>query len=122
MVLVGIRLARALHDDVPLPEGVLREMRADPRTEAVARRLWVRTLSRDPSEEDPPFRMLDLSMREDIRDAAAYCWRLATTPTEGDQEWLRLPRSLSWAYRPLRPARLGYKYGRRALSRIPADG
>lgn len=120
MVLVGLRLARCLHDDLPLPEEVLREMRADPRTEALARRLWARTLSRDPSAEDPPFRMLDVSMREDIRDAAAYCWRLATTPTEEDREWLRLPRSLSWAYRPLRPARLGYKYGRRALSR-PAD-
>jgi hypothetical protein len=114
---VGLGLAHRLQPDVPLPPDVIRTIRDDPEGEKLAESLWSRTLCSASGEEDQPFRWLDLRMREDRRDRATYCWRLASTPTRGDWEWLSLPRSMRWAYLPLRPVRLGWKYGKRALSR-----
>ena len=91
LTLVGLRLAKQLQADVPIPGQILGAMHSDPMVEVIARRVWFRLLSRDPSSSDPPLQPLHLLMREDIRDAAAHCWRLATTPTWGDWEWLTLP-------------------------------
>lgn len=115
MTLVGLRLAKQLDPGIDLDPEVMDAMRRDPAVEGVSRRIWRRTLSRDPSGEDRPFRILDLRMRDSATDAATYCVRLAVTPTQGDRDWLALPPRMDWAYLPLRPVRLGLKYGRRAM-------
>ena len=110
MVLLGLRLALRLQADVPVPNEVLRTLRADQDVESLAKRIWARTLTGDPSLGTPPFRTLDLLLREDLRDRATICWRLATTTTEGDRAWATLPEQFSFAYPALRPVRLALKY------------
>jgi len=108
---VGLRLAARCRPGLGLPESVIRDLRSDAKVERLAHELWRRCLIGDPSEEGPPVRTLDLRLREDPRDRVAYLWRLATTPTWGDWEWIDLHGRRSWAYVALRPIRLLSKYG-----------
>jgi hypothetical protein len=110
VVLVGLRLALELRPDLPVPPEVRSALTRDRRIEEVAHTLKRRLLSRDPRDHEPPFRRLDLSLREDWRDKLTYCVRLATEPTIGDLHWLPLPEPYWWVYGALRPVRLGTKY------------
>lgn len=121
MLLLGLYLASDLLG-APLPEEVLRRVRADPRVKALARRIYDR-LFREADEqnallEGSYFRPTYLSMRERLLDKIRYCVRTATTQTVEDWELLPLPRSLRSLYYVLRSIRLTAKYGRRLLERL----
>jgi hypothetical protein len=59
-----------------------------------------------------------LKVSERLRDRAAYCLRLAFTPTVGDWKLLPLPQSLSFLYYFVHPMVLTAKYGMKSLGHL----
>ena len=119
MLFLGLFLA----DDLlgaPLPDEVLRRVRADTSVKALAAQVRQR-LFREVNV--PPLGVLESSLfhlraRERLRDRVLYCVRLAMSPTEYDWTALPLPPSLSFLYYIVRPVRLlTGKYGLLGLLR-----
>ena len=111
-------LGLSLASDVlgaPVPEAVLRKVRADRSVGALARRVRGRLFADDRArpgafQYSPADVAFHLGMRERRRDRLRYAVRLVLSPTVGDRLALPLPAPLSFLYYPLRPFRLFGKW------------
>ena len=111
MLLLGLHLANDLLE-APLPEEVLRRLRANRAVQALAAQVCKRLFRQGRSLPGVAQRFLfRLRMRENPWEGARYCWRLAITPTEEDWKFVRLPSPLEPLYAVLRPLRLVRKHG-----------
>lgn len=122
MVLLGLALATDLVD-VPLPEEVRLRVKRDEIATAIARKLKMTLLQRNPQHLSGLARFQ--YRRWMIAGALSgwrYSMRLAIAPAEEDWETIRLPRALAPLYVALRPLRLLQKYGwtRRGSHRLPS--
>jgi hypothetical protein len=111
MLFLGLYLANDLLD-APLPSSLLSRMHADRAVQSMAARIRKQLFQQVQSEPGAIQRLLfRLHMRDNLREGASYCWRLATKPTEEDRSVVRLPPMLSRLSVVLRPMRLLRKYG-----------
>lgn len=121
MLLLGLFLAHDLLD-AHLPEGVLREARADAQVKALAAQVHRRLFAEDPGArelfEGSALWQFHFRMIEQLRDKLRYCIHRATTPTLSDWELVQLPTVLFRCYPLLRPMRLGGKLGSRLAERL----
>lgn len=105
MVQSGLDLARGLFG-VPVPASLL------PVRPATLRTIVARMASDDgPSGPGWQRLVLQLRLKDSVRDRARQCVRQLLTPSGGDREVVKLPRALSFAYPLVRAVRLVRKYG-----------
>jgi hypothetical protein len=114
MLFLGLSLACDVLG-APVPEAVLRKVRADRSVGALARRVRGRLVADDRArpgafQYSPADIAFHLGMRERRRDRLRYAVRLVLSPTVGDRLALPLPAPLSFLYYPLRPFRLFGKW------------
>jgi SAM-dependent methyltransferase len=119
MWLLGLRLANELLD-APLPEPILRSVRADSRAAALGRKVQAQLFSRHPTLPGVSQRLLfRLQSHERFTQGIRQCVRTATQPTEDDWRRIELPEWATPIYALLRPLRLVQKHGI-GLRRKPA--
>lgn len=129
MLLLGLYLAHTLLQ-APLPRTITWRLDAD----AVTRKLASQVLGwlfpadgRMPAEppnigHDARSVLFHLRVRERPWDKLQYCWQRAWTPNYRDWAFLRLPPGLAFLYYALRPIRLLYMHGPRAVRRLLGHG
>jgi len=115
ILLLGLFLASDLLG-AALPEELGPRVQTDPAVRSLAAQVRRELFDENVDWEDHPerglaLRLFHLRARERLRDRLRYCIRLATTPSVGEWELLRLPAVLSFLYAPFRPFRLAAKYG-----------
>lgn len=110
MLLLGLVLASDLLD-ADIPEEVLQAADADPAVRALALRVRER-LFRGGGDYPTEFEssLFHVKSRENLADKLRYWFLILATPTVGDWQLLRLPRSFTFLYYPVRGARLVCKY------------
>ena len=124
MLFLGLCLANDLLD-APLPEEVLRRLKANRAVESLAAQIRGQLFAHARELPGVMQRLFfRFRMREGLWDGLRYCLRLALTPTEEDWKFLRLPAPLAPLYSVLRPLRLVRTHGwgllRRPAPELPA--
>jgi hypothetical protein len=126
MLFLGLFLASELLA-AQLPERIVREVRTDLKTRALARQVqeWLfqegnghsGILAKGQLEESRfhPFRV---KVRERLRDKIRYCAYTALAPTVEDWNFIVLPKPFSPFYYVLRPVRLAGRYGQRLFEEV----
>jgi len=111
MLYLGLFLAHELLE-APLPESVWQRVDTDAAVRSLAGTV-IKRLFMDEEKRDYglSFRSsFHVRAKENMLDRLRYCFRLATTVTHEDWEFISLPPSFSFAYSLLRPLRLLRKY------------
>jgi hypothetical protein len=116
IVFLGVFLAHHLLGAL-LPAEVLRRAKSDPAVETLATEVCERLFHDGNGSSRGAFDLPSFYLRvsERLRDRAAYCLRLAFTPTVDDWKRLPLPPSLGFLYYAVHPVVLTEKYGLKPL-------
>lgn len=117
ILFLGLFLAHTVLE-APLPGPVLKSLPHDDAMISVALPLWHR-LFRESVNSPPAFALSKfyLQVSDRLRDRAAYCMRLAFTPTVRDWRSLPLPRMMAFLYYLVHPVSLCARYGFQLLTR-----
>jgi hypothetical protein len=120
----ALRLACALSASllsVELPERVRHAVAADAAANALAAQVvtHMQQPEDDPKRDDTFERLLfNWRAQDGTRARVRYAWRWGTWPSPEDWQQVRLPDALFPAYRLVRPIRLAWRFGPRALASI----
>jgi hypothetical protein len=118
MVRLGLSLAHQLLG-AQLPEAALEEIEAD----RVVAQLSGQTIENLFHNAVGFYEEMDqgrffIRSRERLSDRLRCYWRMATTPTELDEKFIKLPRQLAFLYYGIRPFRLAGKRGWQKLKHL----
>ena len=110
ILFLGLLLAHDLLE-APLPADVVSTLLTFRTLPQLASQIVKDFFSPEPKRINVPARVrFHLRTKDRLRDRLRYCWRLSVTTTPVDWELMPLPRSVSFAYYPLRVFRLLKKY------------
>jgi hypothetical protein len=116
ILFLGLFLAQDLLG-APLPSDALKRVESDAAVRSLARYVCERLFLDGNGSSHGAFGLSSFYLRvsERLRDRAAYCLRLAFTPTVGDWELLPLPQSFAFVYYFVHPMVLTARYGMKSL-------
>ena len=116
ILFLGLFLAQDLLG-APLPSDVFERVDSDAAVRSLAGDVCERLFLDGNGSSHGAFGLSSFYLRvsERLRDRAAYCLRLAFTPTVGDWELLPLPQSFAFVYYFIHPTVLTVRYGMKAL-------
>ncbi len=118
MIRLGLCLANQLLG-APLPEALLEEIEADKTVAKLAKQITENLFYTSANfYQEMEQGWFYIKSRERLRDQALCFWRMATTPTELDQQLVKLPPPLAFLYYGIRPFRLIGKRGWRQLKQL----
>lgn len=109
IVLLGLFLAHGLLE-AALPAEVFQRADDDPVIKMLAARVRERLFSEDASASATEEYRFHLRLHESLGDKARYALRYALTSNPADWNYVRLPDSLFFLYRLIRPVRLLIKH------------
>ena len=122
VLFLGLFLAHDLLA-TPLPEEIVKSIRADSSVPSLAVRVHERLFRQENGPAATLQRSLfNLKVTERLQDRIRYCLRSAFHPSVVDWQALPLPRSLFFLYYVIHPLRVAKKYGWLCLRRLFRDG
>lgn len=118
MLLLGLRLAADL-SDLRLPRALDVRLNADGAVGLLAEAVYQRLFEAEPGTRSVmQSSRFFIRARERASDRMRCAMGMTLSPTASDVMAVKLPRRLFFLYYPLRPLRLGLKYGRHLLGKL----